>query len=141
MLYRLRTYKYDSQWCFDDEERGVEEEPFVRGTDRILDYLAANAVLPQLGFDLLVSAEPFPESMARFKHLDSVDGGELYEWDTPSNGDSLVGWLCSVFYKYFQEPPKYLYVGVESLYVKVSASTAVLKEGVKLKAKKFMLKK
>ena len=110
----IRPYRGESgTWVFDDEKLGVEREPFVEGVPEMIDHLLEKAGIPNKdsGFRLIFSAKPFPNYSAKFSWVRKEFDGNWYRWDETG----MEGWLCPVLYMYFLDPPKELYVKVESM--------------------------
>jgi len=101
----IHPYKYDDIWVFDDEKVGLVREPFVGGTNQIIDRMVAHIPNAEAGFSLLFSAHPFPGYQAKFDWRREEYGGNWYY-----NQDlDLEGWLCPALFKYFNETPKEFY--------------------------------
>jgi hypothetical protein len=79
-LFAIVPYKFDGLWVFDDPDVGLVKEPFISGTDRILDVLTQTMPDAYKGFRLLFSSRPFPGYTARFIWSRSEYGGNWYFW-------------------------------------------------------------
>ena len=92
---------------FADERVGLVQEPFVAGADIMMECLVADIPDASKGFVLIFSGLPFPGHQHRldWKRTDP-DGGNWYRWEE----FKLEGWLCPALFKYFEEPPKEIYV-------------------------------
>ena len=103
----IAPYKYYGSWVFDDERVGLVKEPFVAGADIMMEALVANIPDAAKGFILLFSSTPFPGHTDKldWKRTDP-DGGNWYRWEAYK----LEGWLCPALLKYFEKPPKQIYV-------------------------------
>jgi len=102
----ISPYKLEGVWVFDDAAVGLLREPFISGADNILDVLAENIPDSASGFKLIFSASPFPGYTARFVWTRSEYEGNWYRW--PERG--MEGWLCPALLKYFESPPKVIFV-------------------------------
>ena len=102
-------YKFEGVWVFDDAEKDLVQEPFVFGADDILDWMVTDISGAENGFKLLFSHGPFPEYQARGEWVREEVGGNWYRLEDPP----MEGWLCPALLKYFDEPPKEIYVRAE----------------------------
>jgi hypothetical protein len=96
-------------WVFDDATVGLEDEPFVKGFQTIIDQLVADIPSAREGFCLLFADTPFPGFQRTLTQLREDDGGAWYRLD----GSDLEGWLCPALFKYFSEAPPTLYMKAE----------------------------
>jgi hypothetical protein len=96
-------------WVFDDARVGLVQEPFISGADTIIDRAVAHIPDAKSGFLLLFSASPFP---GQEYHLEwrraEMDGNWYYAFDF-----DVEGWLCPALLKYFDEPPRELFIQVK----------------------------
>ena len=105
-LRLISPYKSEGCWVFDDDKHGLVKEPFVFGADVVLDWLVANIEDAESGFKLLFAEKPFPDYQAKFVWLrEEYDGNWYVEESTKQEG-----WLCPALLKYFDNPPKEIYV-------------------------------
>ena len=105
-LFTIHPYRYHGTWVFDDPGVGLEREPFVSGADTIIDVFAENIPEAESGFDVVFSAAPFPGCDAELAWVRAELDGNWYRLDEPP----MEGWLCPALLKYFDSPPKRLYV-------------------------------
>jgi hypothetical protein len=111
-LMVIYPYKYEGLWVFDDKSVGLEKEPFVAGADILIE----NAVKfkgiknSESGFRLIFSKTQFPNYDFKFEWLREGDGGNWYR----SEQFNMDGWLCPALLKYFDAPPKEIYVRFEA---------------------------
>jgi hypothetical protein len=103
-------YRLEGVWVFDDATKGVVREPFISGADKILDVLAEHIPNAADGFKIVFSAKPFPGYTARFVWTRAEYGGNWYRWPERK----LEGWLCPALLKYFESPPKEIFVQVSA---------------------------
>jgi hypothetical protein len=102
-------YQHEGMWVFDDPRVGLDKEPFVSGADTMIDFLVADIPDARKGFRLLFSASPFPGYRVRIEWRREEFGGNWYF----SPDYKIEGWLCPALFKYFEEPPKEIYVKAE----------------------------
>ena len=93
--------------CFDDESRGIRDEPFVEGADLILKKVVKLRGLKypvriQFGLDYFEGADG-----SAIKTHDSGGGG-IYM--TPYG----MGWLCPCVVKYFGEVPQEIWFKLDN---------------------------
>jgi len=100
----IHPHKFEGLWVFDDARAGLVQEPFVSGTDAIIDRAFAGIPNAESGFTLLFSATPFSGCQIEFQWRCEEAGGNWYY--TPSL--EMEGWLCPALLKYFEVPPKIL---------------------------------
>jgi len=110
-LFVIAPYRHLGMWVFDDEKRGLVQEPFVGGADDIIDRFAADIPNAQAGFKLIFSASPFPHYTARLVWRRAEMSGNIYY----SPDLDMEGWLCPALLKYFGDPPIELYAKCEPL--------------------------
>jgi hypothetical protein len=95
-------YMLEGVWVFDDAAASLMREPFISGTDNILDVLTEHIPEAANGFKIIFSARPFPGYTARFLWTRAEYGGNWYRWPERK----MEGWLCPALLKYFESPPK-----------------------------------
>ncbi|MBS1723776.1 MAG: hypothetical protein JSS66_12585 [Armatimonadetes bacterium] len=110
-LFVIAPYRYLGMWVFDDPRVGLVQEPFVGGTDAIIDQLTASIPDAEKGFRLIFSSVPFPDHQVRFVWLRAEMSGNVYRAE-PLEAE---GWLCPALLKYFDEPPAEIYAKFEPL--------------------------
>jgi hypothetical protein len=99
-------YRLEGVWVFDDAAAGLVREPFISGTDNILDVLTEHIPEAANGFKIIFSPRPFPGYTARFVWTRAEYGGNWYRWPERK----MEGWLCPALLKYFESPPKEIFV-------------------------------
>lgn len=111
-VHRMALYRHDGFWCFDHPDAGITQEPFVQGTDKILDELvardASNTKHPLLSF-----TADFP--LATFTRLNWVKSEEREDgtWNLyVCPRLNREGWLCPRLYAFFRTSPDSIYVRV-----------------------------
>jgi hypothetical protein len=106
----IRPYRYSALWVFDDPDKGLLREPFVAGTDILIDRATEHIPNADDGFTLIFSAQPFPGHQYRLEHRRrAVDSGAWYY----SPEFELEGWLCPALFHYFEEAPDEIFIKVE----------------------------
>jgi hypothetical protein len=105
-IFRVAVRNVDGLWVFDDANFGVKEQPFVFGSDLILDKMVAEVDGAQNRVNVLFSAIPFPGSEHCLEFLREETKGFVYRW-----GDhNLQGWMSPSLRNYFPEPPPNIYL-------------------------------
>jgi len=105
----IHPYKKDGVWMFDDPAVGLVEEPFVQGTDAILDVITKKLPDAEDGFTAHFSAEPFDGHEFEFTWVAEENGGNWYR----NVRLGMDGWLCPALFKYFAAAPAKLYLRIE----------------------------
>jgi hypothetical protein len=105
--------KVGPTWIFDDRAKGITNEPFVGGTNQIIDSLVDQAKIPnaRFGFALRFSSDPFPGYQKKLIWMSQDNGGNWYL----DSSIGTVGWLCPQLFAYFEEAPNELYAAAEDL--------------------------
>ena len=75
VLSVIFPYRLEGVWVFDDAVAGLVREPFISGTDNILDVLTENIPDAARGFKIIFSARLFPGYTARFVWTRAEYGG------------------------------------------------------------------
>lgn len=104
----IAPYKYLGMWVFDDPSVGLIQEPFVAGADAMIDRAVAEIPNAEQGFTLIFSARPFPGHQLRLEWRRAGDSGNWYF----SPELAIEGWLCPALLRYFESPPRKIYVQV-----------------------------
>ena len=106
-----------TMWVFDDPLHAFRQEPFVAGMGAMLDRLTADIPdSPEDGFLLMFSDHPFPTGkLPRYLlKLTAEDwGGAWYQGKV--DGIRMHGWLCPGLMRYFDSPPKNIYIAAQRL--------------------------
>src|SRR5262245_63826347 len=108
-IFVIKPYKWEGLWVFDDPATGLVREPFVGGADTMIDVATAHIANADAGFLAVFSAGPFPGSQIALDWVRSEGSGNVY--CRADNG--MEGWLCPALLKYFEQPPKKIYVQVK----------------------------
>nr|HIL76179.1 hypothetical protein [Rhodospirillales bacterium] len=105
-IFRIVVCKRESLWVFDDLKFGVKEQPFVFGSDLILDKMVAGVDGVQDRVNVLFSAIPFPGSEHCLEFVRQETEGFVYRWEEKK----LQGWISPSLRNYFPEPPPKIYL-------------------------------
>ena len=107
----IAPYRHAGTWVFDDPAAGLTREPFVAGVPEMIDVLVKDIPEAGQGFRLLFSANPFPGHQKTLTWSRGDMGGNYYTLNDPP----MEGWICPAMFKYYDAPPKSLYVKAEPL--------------------------
>jgi len=106
----IAPYQYEGLWVFDDAKVGLVQEPFVGGADTIIDQLVSGIADAGDGFTMIFSAAEFPGYQHRLEWRRAERSGNIYF----SPELKMEGWLCPALLRYFEEPPKEIFVQVRA---------------------------
>lgn len=109
-LQVIFPYQFEGTWVFDDDDKGLDKEPFVFGADTIIDQMVVDILEAESGFKLLFSHAPFPGYQVHGEWIREEMGGNWYR----VSGFGIEGWLCPALLKYFDSPPENIYAKAES---------------------------
>lgn len=112
-MYELTVFKdlETDLWVFNDPERNLYLEPFVRGMDLILDRLSILVPNAKAGFIFRFSDRPFLSGRAALMWEKEEDWGNWYY--CPQFG--MKGWLCPALFEYYKPAPKAIYIEAVAL--------------------------
>ena len=96
----------DGLWVYDDVSFGVKEQPFVFGSDLILEKMAARVEGVGDRLNLVFSSIPFPGSEFCLGFVREETDGFVYRWVD----HNLQGWMSPSLRNYFPEPPPKIYL-------------------------------
>ena len=105
-IFRILVRLVDGLWVFDDLKFGVKEQPFVFGSDLILDKMVAGVDGVQERVNVLFSAIPFPGTEHCLEFIREETEGFVYRWVE----HNLQGWMSPSLRNYFPEPPPKIYL-------------------------------
>ena len=91
---------------FDDLKFGVKGQPFVFGSDLILEKMVAETDGAQDRMNVLFSAIPFPGTEHCLEFVREETEGFVYRWED----EKLQGWMSPSLRNYFPEPPPKIYL-------------------------------
>lgn len=106
----IQPYWHFDMWVFDDPQVGLSAEPFVGGTDTMIDRVTSHIPGAKQGFNMVFSGTPFPNHQFRLEWQREEGSGNVYR----SEELDAEGWLCPALLRYFAEPPHDLYVQVKA---------------------------
>lgn len=106
----IAPYKHHGMWVFDDPRVGLVQEPFVAGADTIIDAMTRAIPNAEAGFTMVFAANSFPGHQHRFEWRGPQGSGNVYF----SPELQLEGWLCPALLRYFDKPPRELFVQVKA---------------------------
>ncbi|MGK7878119.1 MAG: DUF6717 family protein [Xenococcaceae cyanobacterium] len=108
----IHPYFYEGLWVFDDEKVGLDKEPFVSGSDTIIEKIIETKGIKNAakGFTILFSDIPFPGHDFKFVWLKEEGMGNWYK----ISEFNMEGWLCPALFKYFDMAPKEIYAQFKS---------------------------
>jgi hypothetical protein len=105
----IAPYKHHGTWVFDDPRVGLQQEPFVAGADTMIDKAVKDIPDAASGFVLVFSGTPFPGHRLKLEWRRAESGGDWYY----SSQLQQEGWLCPALLRYFDKPPREIYVQVK----------------------------
>jgi len=91
---------------FDDSKYGVQEQPFVFGSDLILKKMVAGVGEKLAQVNVLFSAIPFPGSVHCLEFIREETEGFVYLWAD----HNLQGWMSPSLRNYFPDPPPKIFL-------------------------------
>ena len=105
-LFRIIIRLQDGLWVYDDATFGVKGQPFVFGSDLILEKMVARVVEELDRVNVLFSSIPFPGSEHCLEFIREETEGFVYRWAD----HNLQGWMSPSLRNYFPEPPPKIYL-------------------------------
>ena len=105
-VFRVLVRVIDGLWVFDDSEFGLREQPFVFGSDLILEKMVAEVGEEIDRMNILFSGIPFPGSEHCLKFVREETEGFVYRWED----EKLQGWMSPSLRNYFPEPAPKIYL-------------------------------
>ena len=105
-IFRVLVRYLDRLWVFDDLKFGVKEQPFVFGSDLILDKMVAGVNGTQDRMNVLFSAIPFPGTEHCLEFVREETEGFVYRWED----EKLQGWMSPSLRNYFPDPPPKIFL-------------------------------
>ena len=107
-IFRVLVRFVDRVWVFDDSKFGICEQPFVFGSDLILEKMVARVDEELDRVNILFSSIPFPGSEHCLEFVREVTEGFVYRWED----EKLQGWMSPSLRNYFTEPPPKIYIQI-----------------------------
>mgnify|MGYP001329205845 FL=1 len=105
-LFRIIIRLQDGLWVYDDATFGVKEQPFVFGSDLILEKMVAGVDEELDRVNILFSSIPFPGSEHCLKFVREETEGFVYRWED----EKLQGWMSPSLRNYYPQPPPKIYL-------------------------------
>ena len=105
----IEPYDKGGIWVFDDPNVGLQAEAFVAGADKMIDMVTAHIPNAKSGFTMIFSGEPFPGYDHHLEWSSEESNGNVYY--SPELDE--YGWLCPALLRYFDAPPKAIYVQIK----------------------------
>ena len=105
-IFRILVRLVDGLWVFDDLKFGVMEQPFVFGSDLILEKMLAEVGGEIDRMNILFSGIPFPGSEHCLKFVREETEGFVYRWQD----HNLQGWMSPSLRNYFPELAPEIYL-------------------------------
>ena len=105
-IFRVLARYVDGIWVFDDSVFGIHEQPFVFGSDLILEKMVAGVDEEPDRVNILFSSIPFPGSEFCLGFVREETKGFVYRWEEKN----LQGWLSPSLRNYFSEPTPKIYL-------------------------------
>ena len=105
-LFRILIHRQDGLWVFSDRRFAIDDQPFVFGTDLILEKMVAGVDEELDRVNVLFSAIPFPGSEYCLEFIREETEGVVYQWAD----HNLQGWMSPSLRNYFNEPPPKIYL-------------------------------
>lgn len=112
----IACYRTRSSWCFDDPSVGLFHEPFVYGTENLIDYILGNNGKKNKIKEAIIqfSDKPFDGHMYVLNWVSKGGSGEKLGYNSYSfQSTDMIAWLCPQLYKYFNQAPEKLYVSIQ----------------------------
>lgn len=108
MPLSLQIFKKAGVWMFNDESKGIFEEPFVGGTSEIIDYILKERKIwngSHRGIEMLFSEHKEADDMVQFQKIEDLP----YNW-AKFEYKGMEGLLCPVTLQYFGIFPESIWV-------------------------------
>lgn len=102
LIFLIRIYKKFGYWFFDDEKRGLYEQPFGEGFIEFVEFISNKLKADTI--DVIFSDSKFDSFEYVFMFINKSH--EKY-WYESRNG--MIGWLSPIMLKYFDEVPRVIY--------------------------------
>ncbi len=110
-VHKIKLYKQNETWVFDDKFLEITAEPFVMGASEaiqvIVDKIAKDKVTPTIIF-----GETLPVYDVRIDLTEDLGTSAWYSMFSEDGNMPL--WLCPVLLRYFKTPPKTIFIKIEN---------------------------
>jgi hypothetical protein len=107
MATTLQIFKKAGIWMFNDESKGIFEEPFVGGTSEIIDYILKERKIwngSHRGIQMLFSDHRESDDMVQFEKIEDLpDNWAKYEYK------GIEGLLCPIALHYLGKHPESIF--------------------------------
>ena len=108
MIRIVKAYKEDNCWYIDDDNGfSKSENELVAGIPELIELIAGRKAAK---VEIKYSDEFFNGSK-KLSLIHTNEEGSTYRYLDNKN-QSHEGWLCPVFFWYFEKPPKHLYINI-----------------------------
>src|SRR5512145_618958 len=109
-LHFVRAYKEKKRWFIDDDNGfSKSENMLVSGIPEIIEAIIGhNASKIEIQY-----SDVHFENSYKLCRQSMNNNGSIYSCTL--NGKNLTGWLCPVFFYYYQVPPVELYVNIKEV--------------------------
>lgn len=110
MKFILKAYKKEGRWNNDDPDNGYDEanNELVAGVPEVIETYVGTSDRAEIE----VSTEPVEGALKLDLFWNDVGGGVEYTVDFGLGKDNPIIWLCQVFWVYFDDAPKNLYINI-----------------------------
>ena len=110
-IFVIEPFRKHGLWVFNDESRGLVEEPFVFGMPQIIDKVVNDDKCFKVRF--IFSDKELPEYDLILNRMDDRPAiiGTWYH----SLKLNMSGWLCPAHNLYFEKSPEQIYIKIEKL--------------------------
>ncbi len=105
-IFRILVQRKNGLWVFDDKQFDINGQPFVFGSDLILEKMVTEINDAEDRVNVLFSSIPFPGSEYCLEFIRQETEGFVYRWEEKK----LQGWLSPSLRNYFTEPPPKMYL-------------------------------
>jgi len=105
-IFRVLARYVNGVWVFDDSKFEIREQPFVFGSDLILEKMVAGVGEELDRVNVLFSSIPFPGSEYCLEFVREETEGFVYRWED----EKLQGWMSPSLQNYFPDPPPKIFL-------------------------------
>ena len=110
-IQTISPYRKHGLWAFDDEDKGLEGEPFLYPATQMIDeHIATRGIKQGRPFRLVFSDGEFPDA-DRLELSGRAMGGAWYRHSQTGK----EAWLCPATLLYFESFPDTIYLNAEEL--------------------------
>ena len=105
-IFKIIVRRVDGIWVFCDPKFKIHEQPFVFGSDLILEKMVAEVDEELDRVNILFSSIPYPGSEHCLKFVREETEGFVYRWED----EKLQGWMSPSLRNYYPQPPPKIYL-------------------------------